>query len=95
MESHFVYFLYSPSSDIYYVGESGNVDLRLSFHNHLNPNSFTAKHRPWTLLKAVDVHTRSRARKIEQYIKKRKSKLYVQELINNEVTLLKLLNKFP
>ena len=95
MDAHFVYFLYSPASDIYYVGESSDVSRRLLFHNHLSPNSFTAKHQPWKLLKAVNVHSRSRARKIERYIKKRKSRTYVQDLINNEIILIKLLNKFP
>ena len=95
MESHFLYFLYSSNSDIYYVGESADVHLRLLFHNHLSANSFTAKHRPWTILKAVDVNSRSRARKIERYIKKRKSRKFIEDIIHQQHVLDNLLKKFP
>ena len=57
---HFVYILYSPSSDLYYVGESGDVDVRLIFHNKLNPGSFTSKHRPWQLKKTIPLIARDK-----------------------------------
>ena len=91
---HFVYILYSPSSDIYYVGESDNVTVRMNFHNLLNPHSFTSKHRPWSLKKTIPVSSRSIARKIERYIKKRKSRKFIISLINNDIAVQKLITKF-
>jgi hypothetical protein len=45
-----VYILYSPSADKYYVGQTSDLDLRLQYHNELNPDSYTSKHRPWELV---------------------------------------------
>ena len=91
---HFVYILYSPSSDLYYVGESGDVDVRLIFHNKLNPGSFTSKHRPWQLKKTIPFDSQRQAIGAERYIKKRKSRKYIQSLITNPQAVHRLRKRF-
>ena len=77
---YYVYILYSNKSDLYYVGISTDVLLRLQFHNHISTTSFTAKHRPWTLQVSFSVPSKAVAICIERYIKKRKSRSFVQRI---------------
>ena len=65
---HYVYILYSNKSDIYYVGISNDVELRLQFHNHISTSSFTSKHRPWTLEASISVPTQAHAIRVERYM---------------------------
>ncbi|GET20342.1 GIY-YIG nuclease family protein [Prolixibacter denitrificans] len=78
----YIYILYSPSSDIYYVGSTDNVERRLEEHNYLSENSFTSKHRPWRLKVAFEVgHSRTAALKIEKHIKRQKNRKYIEDII--------------
>ena len=90
-----VYILYSPSADKYYVGQTDNLELRLLFHNELSETSYTSKYRPWELKKQIPANTRSEAVRLERIIKKRKSRKYIEGLIQYESEverLLRLLN---
>ena len=69
--SHFVYILLSIKSDIYYVGQSADIASRLVAHNYSSSDSFTSKHRPWSLFTAVLVPSRSVAVRLEKYLKKK------------------------
>ena len=91
---HFVYILHSTKSDIFYVGQSADVNTRLQFHNHLNPKGFTAKHRPWSLAKSIPFPNQSSAIRAERYIKKRKSRLYIQQLIDQQDIVDNLILRF-
>lgn len=79
---YFIYILYSQKSDIYYVGYTADVELRVQQHNELAENSFTSKHRPW-ILKAIFScgENRGLAMKVEKFIKRQKSKAFVEKLI--------------
>ena len=90
---HFLYILYSEGSDLYYVGQSGDVSLRLEFHNGLNPNSFTSKHRPWTLKISIEVGSKRLAIKMERYVRRRKSRQYIERLIADEKVVAELIRK--
>ena len=79
-----VYLLYSPSSDKYYVGQTSDLEVRLQYHNELNPNSYTSKHRPWTLCKAIAVADQAHAIRMERSIKKRKSRNFIERLIKED-----------
>ena len=59
---------------------------RLEEHNNVNKNSFTSKVRPW-IMKACFERSESRglARKVENYIKRMKSRKLIENLIRNQV----------
>ena len=84
----FVYFLYSASSDIYYIGHTNNIDRRLAEHNHSDHNTFTSKHRPWVLQYYFKIsNSRSDAQKIENFIKKQKSRRLIVKIIDDKLAL--------
>jgi putative endonuclease len=70
----FVYIIFSESSNKYYVGQTQDLQQRIDTHNSTDGQRFTSKHQPWTLKVAFTFDSRSHARSIENYIKKRKSR---------------------
>jgi putative endonuclease len=83
-----VYILYSKRSDIYYVGHTENVNKRLLEHNDFQSASFTSKHQPWVLKSSfVAGNDRGIAMKIERFIKKQKSKAFIEKVISNPMDI--------
>ncbi len=79
--SHYVYLLFSKSSNRYYVGSCANIDERLKRHNAgATPSSKTG--RPWIVVYSEQFDTRSEAIKREYYIKRMKSRKYIENLID-------------
>ncbi len=77
----YIYFIYSASSDIYYVGHSDNYSCRLEQHNNSDRDTFSKKHRPWELKAAFEVgNDRGTAIKIERFIKKQKSRKLIEPI---------------
>ncbi|MEL6193163.1 MAG: GIY-YIG nuclease family protein [Bacteroidota bacterium] len=81
-----IYILYSEKSDKYYVGQTYDVQKRLHDHNSgERPNQkskYTFKHRPWVLKASFEVRGgRSNAMKVEQYIKRQKSRAFIEKLL--------------
>ena len=64
----YVYILYSESLDIYYHGQTENLDARLNRHNRGYEKS-TCKGIPWKLVWSVKKDSRSEAMKLERKIK--------------------------
>jgi putative endonuclease len=91
---HYVYILQSKRNGQYYVGQTPDLELRLLFHNQISEDSFTSKGRPWKLMRAIAVNSRSEAVLIERYIKGRKSKSYISQLIEQDRAVEKLLRRF-
>lgn len=93
--AHFVYILYSPTNNKYYIGETPNVIERLSIHNNylLNTNS-TKSGIPWEIYHVIEVSDRSAARKIELHIKKMKSKTYLYNLKKYKEVANRLIEKY-
>lgn len=81
-----VYILYSEKANKYYIGHSEDVNRRLDEHNNPIQNSkFTAKYIPWILIARFELfETRALAMKAESYIKKQKSRKFIQTLIENK-----------
>ena len=80
---YFIYILYSPSSDKFYVGYTENVSKRIFMHNNPIRNSYTSKHRPWILKKTFKIgNNKTVALKVERKIKKMKSRKYLEQLLN-------------
>jgi len=79
---HFVYILYSQSSDRYYIGSSANVEQRLIRHN-AGATLSTKSGRPWKVVYTETYPTKTEALKREINLKKMKSRLYLENLIRN------------
>ena len=78
----YLYILYSIGSNLYYVGISQNPHERLVAHNNSDRNTFTSKHRPWELVCLFSCgNTESEALLIEKFIKKQKSKTFIQKIV--------------
>ena len=82
----YIYILYSPGSDRYYVGQTHDVQARLMDHNEGNRShqstKYTFKHRPWELKASFFVsEDRGEAMKVERYIKRQKSRKFIERLV--------------
>jgi putative endonuclease len=75
-----VYIIYSKSIDSYYVGQTSNLSDRLRRHNNSGSKA-TKKAKDWTLVHEELFETRSEAVTRETYIKKQKSKAFIERLI--------------
>jgi predicted GIY-YIG superfamily endonuclease len=64
----FVYLLRSERNGCPYVGVTSDVHRRLATHNS-GGSLFTAPHRPWRLVVALEFPTEDRAMTFERYLK--------------------------
>ena len=88
---HFVYVIYSPSADIYYIGETVNVEERLIQHRqHTYTGSYTKIGNDWEVAFLLKCKDRSSALKVEKHLKKAKSKVYLKRLQEDQSALEKL-----
>jgi putative endonuclease len=77
-----VYFLYSKSFDRYYVGYTNDLERRISEHNR-KKGKFTDAGIPWILVHSELYSTKKEAMTRERFIKSKKSKSYIIEIINS------------
>ncbi|MBI2609863.1 GIY-YIG nuclease family protein [Candidatus Giovannonibacteria bacterium] len=63
-----VYILFSNSAEKYYIGSTNDVMRRITEHNETG-KGFTKRYRPWKLVYVESLPTRSRAMKLEKYLK--------------------------
>jgi len=82
MEVFQVYILYSASLDRYYIGQSAQLQDRLFRHNNSGSKS-TKGANDWQLVYAQNFETRTQAILRETYIKKQKSRKYIENLIKS------------
>jgi putative endonuclease len=82
----YVYILHSESSGKYYIGQSGNPELRLEYHNTIE-KGFTSRYRPWRLVWKRGYETREGAQGIEAMIKRRKDRGYVEKIVQGKIIL--------
>ncbi len=75
-----VYILYSIKLSRYYVGYTNNLERRLKEHNR-KKGKFTDRGIPWEIKYTENYLTKEEAQKREAYIKSRKSKQYIEQLI--------------
>ncbi len=81
---YYVYILYSGFSDKYYVGHTDDVVRRLKEHNELSESSYTSKHRPWILKAYFQIsEDRGLAMRVERFIKKQKSRKFIEKVLDN------------
>jgi len=82
MDAFFVYILQSLKDGSFYVGECDDLYKRMSKHSD-GMSKYSASKRPLRLRYFELLPTRSEAIKREKEIKRKKSRKYLEHLINN------------
>jgi putative endonuclease len=77
---HCVYIIRSDLDGTYYVGSTQNLEERLERHNQ-GRSQYTKAKRPWRLVYSEEHPDRSSAVKRENEIKWRKSRKFVDKLV--------------
>jgi putative endonuclease len=77
---YFIYILYSDSKDKYYIGSTAELEKRLLRHNQGATKS-TKGARPWRIVYSETYEDKTEALKRELYIKRMKSRIYIESLI--------------
>jgi putative endonuclease len=81
----YIYIVESESSDRYYVGHTNDTERRLREHNTTEELKYTTKYRPWKIVFSFEVSDdRGEAIKMERFIKKQKSRLFIEKLIESK-----------
>jgi putative endonuclease len=75
---YFTYVLYSHQYDRIYVGQSSNIEVRLSLHNKGFVHS-TKPYRPWKLIHFEEFSTRIESMKREKELKSHKGREFIRE----------------
>jgi putative endonuclease len=80
----FVYVLYSPSANKFYVGYTSNLESRLLSHNQLGTKDWTKRYRPWNLVYTETYPSKSSALKREKELKTGVGREFIRKMINKE-----------
>jgi putative endonuclease len=85
----FVYILQSATTGRYYTGSARDLPVR--FHQHSqpaeNPSRWTRSGGPWELVFSKEFSSVSAAIRAEKFIKRMKSRAFVEKLIRGERNL--------
>ena len=91
---HYLYILHSKTVNTFYVGESHDLNERLLKHNqHIYDGSFTKIASDWETVLTFECVSKNQAVSLEKFIKKMKSKVFIQKLITNPEILNDIINK--
>jgi len=77
-------YILKLSNGLYYTGSTTNIEQRLRDHQH-GKSGYTCKHLPIELVFKQYYSNFSLARKTENYIKKMKSKKFIEKIIQQKV----------
>jgi putative endonuclease len=88
------YIIYSQKLDKYYVGSSENFNERIVTHNSDENENWSKVGRPWQEYLIIVCSTGRQARRIEKYIKKMKSRKYIEYLASDPENVVRLKNRF-
>ena len=80
---YFTDIIYSETKDRYYIGSSEDVYARLERHND-GATPSTKPFRPWRIVWTEQHESRTDVQKRELYIKRMKSRSYIEALISKK-----------
>ncbi|HMA61430.1 MAG TPA: GIY-YIG nuclease family protein [bacterium] len=83
--SYYLYILQSKKNGRFYIGQTKDIQDRLQRHN-VGHSKSTKPHRPWELVYSEEYSTRSEAVKREYKLKSKKSRKYIEYLIEKQDT---------
>ena len=72
-KAYFVYILWSPLGQRFYIGITEDLEQRLRQHNSDATCGWTARYRPWTLVYSEMCSDYTAARRRENELKRQKS----------------------
>jgi putative endonuclease len=78
---YYTYILKSEVDGRYYIGQTQNLCDRLKKHNK-GYSKYTKRFGPWVLFWAISFESRREAFKLEQKLKKKKSRTLVEKFMN-------------
>src|SRR5690606_13624846 len=79
---HYLYILYSKSTDRFYVGQSSDVLSRLDLHNtHHFKGAFTKIASDWEIAMTFPCTQKKDALFLERFVKRMKSKAFIRKVI--------------
>ena len=91
---HYLYIIYSESINRYYIGESPDAEIRLGQHNnHYFNTNFTNAANDWKFSLKYRCQNREQALFLEKFIKRMKSRVFIQKIIENPEILSEILKK--
>jgi len=91
---HFLYIIYSKQSNRFYIGETQNVQKRVLMHNqHAFKNAFTTSAKDWQLELSFECESKEEAFCLERFIKRMKSRVFIEKIIRNPSVLKEILNR--
>ena len=91
---HFLYILYSISINKYYVGETPDVSIRIKQHNlHYFSKSLTKAASDWKVALSLECASKEEAVYLEKFVKKMKSRHFIEKVIANHEILTDILKK--
>ena len=77
----YVYILQSQLDQSFYIGYTSNIENRITYHNK-GKSRYTRKKIPWVLVYKEEYNSKREALIREKFIKKQKSRMYIEELIS-------------
>ena len=80
---YYAYILYSQCRDEYYVGHTQDILERLENYHNIGKSLYTKRGIPWRFVYSEAFATRAQAMKREREIKSRKSRSYIERLIQS------------
>ena len=81
---HFLYIVHSKTIDRYYVGETTDLAIRLEQHNqHHFKKNFTKAAKDWKVALSKICRSKEDAIYLERFIKRMKSKKFIQKVIDD------------
>jgi len=78
---HYLYILFSKSKNKYYIGSTSDLEERIKKHN-TNHKGFTGGIGDWKIMYSEKFENYNLALKREKQIKKWKSRVMIEKLIN-------------
>ena len=78
----YTYIIQSQKNDRFYIGSCQDIDIRIERHN-AGATPSTKPGRPWKLMYSETYQTNSEALKREREIKSKKSRKYIEFLIDS------------
>ncbi|MDB4291934.1 GIY-YIG nuclease family protein [Maribacter sp.] len=91
---HYLYIIYNQTIDRYYIGESPDVINRLGQHNsHYFKKGYTKAAQDWKIVLSKKCENKEDAQYLERFMKRMKSKKFIQKIIQDQKILNDILEK--